>query len=186
MAKAFDSYFVRQCAPTLAGVKVGNLFCLEVADGVLLCNILARWNRALNPKGVFAQVVAEKRGRSFIYVYRYSALESLKESQEIKSFLKGFGYGSFDVESMLKNFQRRMNVSVCFPHEVGIFLGYPLEDVRDFIVHGGKNYKQIGCWKVYHDVSNCMHISEVYKKCKKVLCDQFEQGVTLERLTVAS
>lgn len=55
MAKMLDSCLVRQCAPTLAGVKVGSLFCLEIADGVLLCNILARWNKALNVKGVLLE-----------------------------------------------------------------------------------------------------------------------------------
>ena len=37
-------------------------------------------------------------------------------------------------------------------HEVGIFLGYPLRDVEGFLENGGRNYKRIGCWKVYGDV----------------------------------
>ncbi|MCQ2125673.1 MAG: DUF3793 family protein [Fibrobacter sp.] len=186
MARMFDSCLVRQCAPTLAGVKVGNLFCLEIADGVLLCEIIARWNRSLNPKGVFARVIAEKRGRYYIYVYRGCDLEKLSLSCDIQNFLKGFGYSAFDLESLLRVFQNRMKKSVCFPHEVGIFLGYPLDDVRDFIAYGGRNYKQIGCWKVYNDVQNSMHIFEVFKKCKEVLWNQFEQGISLDRLTVAS
>ncbi|MCQ2100477.1 MAG: DUF3793 family protein [Fibrobacter sp.] len=186
MARMFDSCLVRQCAPTLAGVKVGNLFCLEIADGVLLCNILARWNKALNVKGVFARVLAEKNGRYYIYVYRDCELERLSKIGEVQSFLKGFGYAEFDVESLLKFFKVRMAKSACFPHEVGVFLGYPLDDVRDFIVYGGKNYKRIGCWKVYNDVPNSMHIFEVYKKCQKIMADMFERGVSLERLTVAS
>lgn len=182
----FDSCLVRQCAPTLAGVKTGNLFCLEIEDGIILCNLISRWNKTLNPKGVFARVVAEKRGRYYIYVYRNSALESVSCSCEIQNFLKRFGYAEFDVDSLLKFFRIRMTKSVCFPHEVGIFLGYPLEDVRDFIAYGGRNYKQIGCWKVYNDVQNSMHIFEVFKKCKEVLWNQFEQGISLDRLTVAS
>jgi len=186
MAKKLDSCLVRQCAPTLAGVKLGNLFCVDAVDGLLLCRILARWNEILNPKGVFARVMAEKRGRYYIYVYRNSALLALSLSCKIQSFLKGFGYVRFDVESLLKFFQVRMSKSVCFPHEVGIFLGYPLEDVRDFIAYGGKNYKQIGCWKVYNDVQNSMHIFDVYKKCNKDLWNRFEQGMPLDLLTVAS
>lgn len=182
----FDSCLVRQCAPTLAGVKVGNLFCLEIADGLLLCNLLSRWNKVLNPKGVFVKVVAEKRGCYYIYVYRDCALRSLTCSCEIQNFLKRFGYAKFDVASLLKSFRKRMMKSVCFPHEVGFFLGYPLDDVRDFIANGGRNYKQIGCWKVYNDVQNSMHIFEVFKKCKEILWTRFEQGASLERLTVAS
>lgn len=185
MARKFDSYLVRQCAPTLAGLKVGNLFCLEAADGVLLCDVLARWNRSLNPKGVFACIVAEKRGRYYVYVYRKSELLNLGESAELCSFLKGFGYVNFDIDSLLSKFRKRMALSTCFPHEIGVFLGYPLEDVRDFIAYGGRNYKQIGYWKIYNDVPNSMRIGEVYKKCKNDLWNHFERGMSLEKLTVA-
>jgi len=182
----FDSCLVRHCAPTLAGLKTANLFCLEMTDGVVLCNVLARWNQMLNPKGVAARVVAERHGRYFIYVYRNSALQNLGDSCEVRNFLKGFGYSCFDAESLLNFFQVRMSHSVCFPHEVGVFLGYPLQDVKDFIAYGGKNYKLIGCWKVYNDVPNSMHIFEVYKKCHKIFNERFEQGDSLEQLTVAS
>jgi len=186
MDNNYDFCLVRQCAPTLAGVKLGNLFCLDVADGVVLCNILSRWNQALNSKGVMARVIAERCGRYFVYVYRNSALQNLGNSCEVQNFLKGYGYCNFDVDSLLNFFQMRMTRSVCFPHEVGVFLGYPLDDVKDFIAYGGKNYKLIGCWKVYNDVPNSVHIFDVYKKCHKILRERFELGETLEQLTVAS
>ena len=181
----FDSYLLRQCAPTLAGLKVGNLFCLDIADGVLVCNVLVRWNRTLNPKGVFACVVAEKRGRYYVYVYRKSELANLGKSAELCAFLKRFGYVEFGVDSLLCRFKRRMAMSECFPHEVGVFLGYPLADVRDFIAYGGRNYKHIGYWKVYNDVPNSIRIGEVYRKCKNDLWNRFERGAPLEKLTVA-
>jgi len=186
MTEKLDLRLVRHCAPTLAGLKMGNLFCVDIADGVVLCKILSRWNHVLNPKGVVARVVAERHGRYFIYVYRNSALQNLGNCCEVRNFLKGFGYMGFDAESLLIFFQVRMSRSVCFPHEVGVFLGYPLQDVKDFIAYGGKNYKLIGCWKVYNDVPNSMHIFEVYKKCHKIFNERFEQGDSLEELTVAS
>ena len=36
-----------------------------------------------------------------------------------------------------------------FPHEIGVFLGYPLEDVVGFIRHRGKCFTCCGCWKSY-------------------------------------
>ncbi len=183
--KELDSRLVRHCAPTLAGLKVGNLFCLDIADGIFLCKILSHWNQMLNPKGVIVRVIAERYGRYFIYAYRNSALKHIGNSSEVRNFLKGFGYVGFDVESLLNFFQMRMAHSICFPHEVGIFLGYPLKDVKDFIAYGGKKYKLIGCWKVYNDVPNSMHIFEVYKKCHKIFNERFEQGDSLTNLTVA-
>ncbi len=31
-----------------------------------------------------------------------------------------------------------------FPHEIGYFLGYPYDDVHEFIVQHGENYKVFG------------------------------------------
>lgn len=130
MTENLDFRLVRHCAPTLAGIKLGNLFCLDVEDGIVLCKVLAHWNQVLNPKGVVVRVVAERHGRYFIYVYRNSALQNLGCSCEVRNFLKGFGYVGSDAESLLNFFQKRMTRSVCFPHEVGVFLGYPLQDVN--------------------------------------------------------
>jgi hypothetical protein len=38
-----------------------------------------------------------------------------------------------------------------FPHEIGIFLGYPPEDVAAFIENDGKNYACRTHWKVYFE-----------------------------------
>ena len=36
-----------------------------------------------------------------------------------------------------------------FPHEVGLFLSYPPEDVKGFIDHRASGFKCAGLWKVY-------------------------------------
>ena len=38
-----------------------------------------------------------------------------------------------------------------FPHEVGLFLSYPPEDVKGFIDHRANDFKCAGLWKVYGD-----------------------------------
>ena len=39
-----------------------------------------------------------------------------------------------------------------FPHEVGLFLGYPPGDVEGFRLNHGRNFKLCGLWKVYCDM----------------------------------
>lgn len=49
-----------------------------------------------------------------------------------------------------------------FPHEVGLVLGYPLEDVRGFMADGGRGAVVTGRWKVYGDVeSACRRFDEL-------------------------
>lgn len=40
-----------------------------------------------------------------------------------------------------------------FPHEMGILLGYPVEDVEGFIINNGKNELYTGYWKVYDNLT---------------------------------
>lgn len=185
--RMIDYRLVRQCAPTLAARKVGNLFCMDSAclEHEPLCAILSRWNRALNPSGIFVRSVAERGGRYFIYVYRKNRLRELFENAEIRHFLSCYGYKRFDEEYAISLMTRRINGNPCFPHEVGLFLGYPLEDVKGFIVNGGQNCKCTGYWKVYGDVGESERAFAVYRKCTRVFNRLFEKGYSLPMLAVA-
>lgn len=80
---------------------------------------------------------------------------------------------------------QRLRQSEEFPHEIGLFLGYPPEDVRGFIEHHADGSKCTGCWKVYGDETAARRKFDQYKKCTRVYCDQWKKGKNIERLTVA-
>ena len=67
-----------------------------------------------------------------------------------------------------------------FPHEIGLFLGYPTEDVEGFISH--KPCKYIGMWKVYGDVERAQKIFESYEACRQKYEDLLSQGISLKEL----
>ncbi len=60
-----------------------------------------------------------------------------------------------------------------FPHEVGLFLGYPIWDVEGFIVHKGQDYKLCGYWKVYDDVPGALLKFKKYDTIRKRELEQF-------------
>ena len=72
-----------------------------------------------------------------------------------------------------------------FPHEVGLFLSYPPEDVKGFIDHRANNFKCTGPWKVYGDEQAAKNIFEKYEVCSKIYSLQWQQGKSIEQLTVA-
>ena len=72
-----------------------------------------------------------------------------------------------------------------FPHEIGLFWGYPPEDVLGFIKNQARGYKYVGCWKVYGDEEKAKKTFERYKKCTNTYCRCYMQGKSIERLTVA-
>ena len=72
-----------------------------------------------------------------------------------------------------------------FPHEVGLFLGYPPEDVKGFIDHRANGFKCAGLWKVYGDEKKARSLFEKYRKCTEIYCALWQSGLKLEQLAVA-
>ena len=72
-----------------------------------------------------------------------------------------------------------------FPHEIGLFLGYPLEDVTGFIAAGGAEYRCSGCWKVYGDVEQAQHLFRRYAACRKRYLAMASSGLTLGEMLAA-
>ena len=68
---------------------------------------------------------------------------------------------------------------------IGLFLGYPPEDVCGFIENKADACKCVGCWKVYGDEDAAKKLFAKYKKCTDVYCTLFANGRSIERLTVA-
>ena len=56
------------------------------------------------------------------------------------AFLESCGYESGDTDFLLKQLSGRLCLEQDYPHEIGLFLGYPLADVVGFIENRGWNY----------------------------------------------
>ena len=63
--------------------------------------------------------------------------------------MERYGYTDTSVDGAIEWLRMRLASGDGFPHEIGLFLGYPVEDVLGFIENAGQNCKCCGCWKVY-------------------------------------
>ena len=79
---------------------------------------------------------------------------------------------------------RRLNRGKDFPHEIGLFLGYPAEDVSGFIRHGARCAKCVGTWKVYGDEESARKKFALYQKCTRLYCEAYRKHNNLDRLLV--
>lgn len=175
---------LRHCAPTLANVKVGSLFTVKYDDLSVLQEKISEYNRFFLEKGVCVVLLRAKEQVGLIYVYRGNQLEKLLQNGDIQSFLQEYGYADLEVGAVLAELELQLQKQE-FPHHIGVFLGYPLADIRGFIEHGGKNCHCTGVWKVYHDPESAIKKFHLYKKCVKIYLEQYAKGVDMNRLTVA-
>ena len=180
-----EEMIVRLCSPTLAGLKTGSLFSSPYGDIRQLLHELRALNQKLVPKGLRVIPLRAVSGRALIYLYRPRRLKSDLANDEAAALLAGYGYPSDGGERCLGKLAQKLRSSEGFPHEIGLFLGYPPEDVRGFIENRAAHAKLTGCWKVYGDENKARQVFEQYKKCTSVYCAQWKRGKSIERLAVA-
>lgn len=180
-----EDIIVKQCAPTLAGLKTGNMFTCSFADTDEMRDSVRKWNRLLGRKGLRVLPLKFQENRALVYVYRVSHLSRDLQDDAACNLLKEMGYETEIPERCIVRLIRKLGECNEFPHEIGLFLGYPPEDVYGFIKNRAQGCKCIGCWKVYGDEEKARMTFAKYKKCTDVYTAQFAGGRSVDRLTVA-
>ena len=176
------------CAPTLAGLKPASLFRYQPASGQDGTAMAVAWHALLAPRGVTVRVLkaCPVTGAVLVYVYRPTQVAAILQRGDVQDFLQSEGYTPGDAESMLAQLSQRLCCEEDFPHEIGVFLGYPLADVIGFIQNRGKNFTACGYWKVYTDPAAAQKAFDRYKKCERIYAHCYYNGTPIRRLTVAA
>lgn len=169
---------VRHCAPVLMGIKTGNLVTCSEGEASAW---LLRERPLLRARGVEVACICRCKGRILLMLYRPTMLTSDFQDVRVRAFLCERGYAPGNLAQCLEHLEERF-ADEHFPHEVGLFLGYPFEDVSGFIEHGGRGYKYCGCWKVYSDEQRARRMFHRYATCTRSAMKSYQCGMGLERL----
>ena len=150
---------VLSCAPLLAGLKIASLFVTRAINYEEVLSVL---------KGTEVEILilSSNNGMLTLLLYNRKELSKYLSRNMNASFLRKLDYKSCDVDVVLNEFSNRYSLyledRMDFPHEMGIILGYPLEDVNGFMCNQGKNYLLSGYWKVYNRPANARRIFKEY------------------------
>lgn len=180
-----DELIVRQCAPTLAGIKTGSLFPCRYESRSQLMDDVRSLNRRLVPKGLCVLPMRCENGSALLYVYRPCRLKKDLSGELAQKLLQDAGYPCGGSAICVTRLVQRLRRQEEFPHEVGLFLSYPPEDVKGFIDHRACGFKCAGLWKVYGDEQKARELFAKFKKCTEVYCALWQAGSGLDRLAVA-
>lgn len=180
-----EEYFVRQCAPTLAGIKTGSLFPCPCENRPDLLDQIRQLNRRLSPKGLVLLPVRYQNDQVLLYLYRPANLRQDLADQLAAQVLRQAGYVCSTCEQCVVRLIRRFREEGEFPHEIGLFLSYPPEDVQGFIENRAGNFKFSGLWKVYGDEDRARALFSQFKKCTEIYCKLWRAGSSIEQLAVA-
>ena len=176
--RRFEMALAYHAAPTLMGEKCGSLLSLSEEEFDIAGNAELFLGQ-MGGRGLRMRIIPKEFGRSLVYVYSEKLLEKRLRCKAVRRFLTGCGYpADAGTEQLLDRLCERLRAD-SFPHEIGIFLDYPLEDVEGFIRNCGQGCKLCGMWKVYGDVERAKRTFERYRCCRAELCGQLEKGKRL-------
>lgn len=179
-----EHLLIDQCAPTLAGLKTGSLFlCADPPED--LHRALRELNRRYADKGLRMLPMRQSGGKTLIYVYRPRLLAADLLEGQAAGILKKLDYAPEKPDLCVARLRRRLAMGGDFPHEIGLFLGYPAEDVAGFIAHGARDAKCTGFWKVYGNPVQAEETFRRFRKCTKNYRAAYEKHSSIDKLVVS-
>lgn len=177
----FKELLAMYCAPVLKNIKIANMFHVSNKQFDDVKDLVQRYQNKLKQCGVQFYLFQEGCKRLTIYVYRKHALLHRLHHSKVHSFLSDFGYpDQEDLSAIFKHLNHRLCESCSYPHEIGVFLGYPLEDVEGFMKQ--ESCKLVGYWKVYGNPERAKRLFKMYDVYRDELLDGVYEGKRIERL----
>ena len=174
------------CGPSLAGIKPSNIMsCPKDKIKDIHCKI-KKLNKELNGRDIYIEPLCECDKMVMIIVYRKKVLEKHLKNQKTAEFLSIFGYPeSPEITDYISLLKERLSCNR-FPHEIGVFLGYPLHDILGFIKNPSKGCLLVGEWKVYKNADEAQKLFLRYNACRAGIIKRMKKGQTLSQIFCAA
>ena len=187
MTISLETELVRQCAPTLAGIKAASLFRFVFSAWDDPVTLLAGVKETLRAKQIRIQVlnVDIVRRAALLYVYRPKRLTALLQDKATYTFLQERGYRGTTYQEILEEVSLQLACRNQFPHEIGVLLDYPLEDVKAYIARPREKGVCSGCWKAYGNGEQASSYFAKCRTCTRIYWNCYWAGMPLSRLAVA-
>lgn len=169
------------CAPVLKGIKISNIMTVEKGTWKVL-------QKALKGSNILCIPLSIQEHREVLLLYRYEKLRQHLRKEQVQNFLKSCGYSDMSVEAVIiklrNRYARYVENRQQFPHELGIILEYPVEDVQGFIKNQGKNFLLEKYWKVYQNKENAKAIFAQYDNARELAMREVIAGYALYQIAV--
>lgn len=178
--------FLYAAAPVLCGAKSATL--LPLHDDCRAAWAV-RQHALQKATGLNAREIVSGRGTVLLFLYDEAALGQILQNEKNAALLTGYGYSAgCSTGEALAHLQHRF-LTAHFPHEIGVLLGYPIEDVWGFITNKGKDFICCRHWKVYHDLDRAQEmfrrIDEAHEYAISLLCDPLPIHIAARLLKAA-
>lgn len=177
--KELEAQIALQCAPLLCGIKISNLLTVQRKHKKEVL-------RLFYGTAVCCYILFESGSKITFLLYNRNKLEAYLKEAETAVLMEEFGYKGCSLGQILREvaskYREHMEGNAEFPHEIGLLLGYPPEDVKGFIIHQGKNCLEAGYWKVYADLAGRRRIFADYDNAREEIIWMLSAGMRIRKI----
>jgi len=179
MCKELEEKLAYHSAPALCGIKPSNLINISNNSLHKVLSDIKSLNEIYNPNNCF-QILKKTDSGILLLVYKKKKLEEYLFLDDNRSYLESIGYKRSDyIDDYIYELKRRINDNEIFPHEIGLFLGYDLDDTLEFI-KGNKKPLLKGVWNVYSKKEEKRILFEKYYRCRDCVVRLVNKGFSIE------
>lgn len=165
-------------APTLQGIKPAALVCPGAGKRDIERALAESLPLLRTGYGIEIADLRNRSGALLLLAYRPDLLQTALAGSEVTDLLEESGYDipAANVQELLSRLRRKC-AGTSFPHEIGVFLGYPADEVRRFMLEGGRQCTQRGCWGTYGDDSEMRTCSRRFRNAKLRAAELILSGI---------
>lgn len=164
--ECIEKFLIYNASLVISGAKPSATITLKKSGNNIYCKWVRYGRKFLEEIGIDYIDLREGEESLIILVYNRENLKNYIFKKENRDFLMKLDYENCkDIDEYIEVLKIRYGKFKC-PHELGIFLGFPLEDVRDFMECSNKKCLRCGYWLVYNNLQEAMTIFDRYNKIK--------------------
>ncbi|EGT3616280.1 DUF3793 family protein [Clostridium perfringens] len=177
--RTFISYLI---SPVITGIKPSSTITLSKQGR----NLFKLWNMYgedfLNDLQLKHVLLRETSNAKVILIYDEINLMNIIYRESSMDFLEKLDYNlKMNLDDILNHLINRYSTFHC-PHELGIFLGIPVEDVKCFMECSESKCLLCGYWKVYEEEKKAQKIFELYDSSKEIIMNHLLIGKDLKEV----
>ncbi len=167
------AHLMLECAEVLAGVKPANLISLGNRTQPCGRNLYQLWQNhhealATRLADLTIMVLQTKERALLLLCYDKDQLECHLAHTGIRTLLHKAGYeADASNDALLTELRRRIGNNDSFPHEIGLFIGYPAKDVAAFMGLIKLPFAYQCLWKIYGNPDQSLGLAEQFRCCRQ-------------------
>lgn len=167
------AHLMLECSEVLAGVKPANLISLVNRTRPCGRNLYHLWQHHHDELATRLSnlnfIVLQTRQRALLLLcYNHDQLVRHLAHAGIRTLLHKAGYEvDASCEALLEVLSRRIEKNDSFPHEIGLFIGYPAKDVAAFMGLVKLPFACQGPWKIYGNPVQSLGLAEQFRCCRE-------------------